>query len=369
MKKRELNLELLRIISMFIVIVFHFSDWGGLLKINTPYISPDKLLGELINIGGSFGNDIFVLISGYFLINTKFKTKKLLKIVLEVFFYSMLMYGVCLLFGIVKYNIDDLRMSLFPITYNMYWFATTYVVMYLLSPYINFILNNINKKQHLTLIIILLILVSIIPSIFVDSKMFSDNLIRFIFLYITAAYIKKYVPALNKKTTFGMATLGGVLLFGISLLYTKLGFDKYITVYNTMTTVPMLLLTISSFLFFRDLKIDNNNKIIPFFASSAFAVYLIHINRYFRVYLFNNILHIQDFYDSNTLLLAGYILIASIIIYISCSIIDFIRRKLLEEPLFKLKFLDNLFDKIDNNINIDMKVNTFISKEKEKVEI
>ena len=354
-KKRELNLELLRIIGMLAIVIFHFSDWGGLLKINIA-ISPNKLLGEFINIGGSFGNDIFILISGYFLVNSKFKTKKLLKIVLEILFYSILMYIVCVSFGIVEYNIYDVKRSIFPISYNMYWFATLYVVIYLLSPFINLVVNNINKKQHLTLIIVLGIFISVIPSILIDSNIFSDNFIRFIFLYIIAAYIKKYSKTYNKKNVLVLIIFSILTLFAISFIYTQLGIDEYITIYNNMTSVPMLLLTISTFVFFKDLKVNNESKIIPFFAKASFAVYLIHINIYFKKYLFNNILRIQKFYYVNTLYLALYILLASIIIYMVCTIIDTIRRKILEEPLFKMKAFDKFFIKIDKLLDISIKM-------------
>ena len=47
-QKREANFELLRIVSMFLIIVFHFNDWGGISNITEPV--SNKLFGIFINV-------------------------------------------------------------------------------------------------------------------------------------------------------------------------------------------------------------------------------------------------------------------------------------------------------------------------------
>ena len=86
-KKRQSNIELLRIIAILFIISFHYVYKSGYvltdLNINSLTIKSFWFLGEL-------GVNLFVLISGYFLINGKFTFKKLIKLILEVNFYYIL---------------------------------------------------------------------------------------------------------------------------------------------------------------------------------------------------------------------------------------------------------------------------------------
>lgn len=356
--KREGKFELLRVISMLGIVIFHFTDWGGLLYINN---IPNRLFGQFINIGGSLGVNLFVLISGYFLINSKFKTKKIVKIILEVWTYSVIIAIISSLLGIVNVNNSLFGKSFLPITYNMYWFATTYVGMYLLFPIINKLINSLNQKKHRNILILLGIMLSIIPTLLIDSNPFYSELIWFIYLYMIAAYIRKYDIKFmnnNKKNLIiiGILTilifLINILIIGIEL---KIGIRNAELVNYFQITKNnyfiMLILSIYVFMFFKNINIKNN-KILSTLAKSSFAVYLIHINTITRKYLFYKIIKIQNYYNANLFILITYVLIVSIIIYLFCTLVDIIRIKVIEKPIFKIKKFDKYFEKIDEIMNI-----------------
>lgn len=75
MKKsiRMSNIEILRIISIIMIIMHHY-------VLNTEAIYTEKSLNYYIShfffIGGKLGVNVFVLISGYFLVNKKKSLKK-----------------------------------------------------------------------------------------------------------------------------------------------------------------------------------------------------------------------------------------------------------------------------------------------------
>lgn len=354
-KSRQSNFELLRIISMLLIVIFHFSDWGEIIKITEPL--NNKFFGEFINIGGNLGVNLFVLISGYFLIDSKFKMKKLLKIILEVWTYSVGISLICFVFNIGDLKTKSLLQSILPISYNMYWFATTYIGMYILFPTINKFLNTTNYKEHINIIIILGIMLSVIPTFIPRAKPFNSNLMWFIYMYIIAAYIKKYDIKFinNNKKNLTIIALTTLLLFMLSVIITLIGlkikfFSNFVEHFNNMYSLPMLILSISVFIYFKNINIKNN-KIINIFARSSFAVYLIHINVLIRRYLFTDILILQNFYDKNTLILAGYVFISSISIYLICIVIDILRIKLIEEPIFRIHRFDKYIDKIDKFMN------------------
>ena len=118
-----------------------------------------------------------------------------------------------------------------------------------------------------------------------------------------------------------------------------------------MNSLPMMILSIFVFAYFKNINIQQN-KIIEILAKSSFSVYLIHLNPLIINYLFFNILKIQNFYDKNLFLLMAYVIIMSVIIYIVCTIIDNIRIQLIEKQIFKIKKLDKYVDKINQIMDI-----------------
>ncbi len=67
---RNSSIELLRIITMFMIVSCHFATHGGF-SFNPQTLSIPRFWWNVLEMGGNFGVDVFVLISGYFLINSK----------------------------------------------------------------------------------------------------------------------------------------------------------------------------------------------------------------------------------------------------------------------------------------------------------
>lgn len=84
---RQSNIELLRIISMFFVLVVHSNYMGVSILYNSPYTIETfiRFLAEAIAI---IGVNCFVLISGYFGIHLNIR--KILHFIFIVYFYSLI---------------------------------------------------------------------------------------------------------------------------------------------------------------------------------------------------------------------------------------------------------------------------------------
>lgn len=147
------------------------------------------MLYNIYQVLVKFGVNCFIIITGYFLIDSKFNRKKLLKLIGEVLFYSWtILIGVLILTN-QKIDFKSILRCVFPVTYSHYWFVTNYVILYLLSNYINKFLLNLTQREYRTLMIILLVIWCIIPSVLFGKIGFS-NLDWFILLYMIGAYIK-----------------------------------------------------------------------------------------------------------------------------------------------------------------------------------
>ena len=178
--ERKSNIELLRIISMIFIIWHHYTLHGGILYVN--YSNPNKYIAEAIYLLGKVGVNEFILISGYFLIKSKFKIKKLVKIELQILCYTLLFL---ILYIVMDKHINKkmIQQTFFPIIFNAYWFMTAYIGMYILSTFINKLIINLNKNEFKLLLIILLIMLSILPSI-TGINNFMGNLQWFIYIYM-----------------------------------------------------------------------------------------------------------------------------------------------------------------------------------------
>ncbi len=86
---RNLNIEVLRIVSMFMIIAGHAITHTNILDNISGYnFYIIKFFGIVFNVA----TNVYVLISGYLLCDKTFKIKKVFNLWFQVFFYSTLIY-------------------------------------------------------------------------------------------------------------------------------------------------------------------------------------------------------------------------------------------------------------------------------------
>ncbi len=341
---RNSAIELLRIISMIMIIFHHFALHG---KFVWTDISLSRFWYNFIYMGGKVGVDVFILISGYFLIADKgplFNVRKIIKLIGEVLFYSIVIFVIFWLFG---YNVFDdgvgslvsIIYAIFPITFSKWWFVSAYFVLYLIHPFLNKLLLSINKRKYQTLIILLVIMWSVIPT-FLHSSYASNDFIWFVTLYIIAGYARIY--GFNSKlTTKSYAILWIIFSFltylstvVLTFLSTKwsfiVGHEGYFAGQEKIST---LLISLSLFMMFATMKMKYH-KWINVIASATFGVYLIHDHPFVRSFLWMDLFKNASF--ANSLLLIPYSIFAVFSVYLICTIIDLLRQYLIERPVMSL---------------------------------
>lgn len=343
-KSRESSIELLRIISMILIVFHHFAVHGGF-EWDTSDVSVTRFWYNLIIMGGKIGVNIFVLISGYYLVNSERKKVdlyKIFKFVGQVWFYSLVIFIISLIFGwrnIADIGITSFIEALFPITFSQWWFASTYFVLYLIHPFLNKLLFSLDQSLYQKLLLILVVCWSVIPT-FTTSLYQSNSLLWFITLYAIAGYIRLY--GLNSKfSTKHYAVfllISSFLTYATSIIFTILGarwpfFASCVTYFYGQEKITVMLVSISCFMVFATLKM-NYHKWINVIASTTFGIYLIHDDPMIRqrlwIYLFKN----ADYQDS--ILLIPYSIISVALVFIVCSLIDLLRQFVIERPYMKL---------------------------------
>lgn len=357
---RHSNIELLRIIAMIMILAHHFSIHGGF-ELSADVISVNRLWLQFIQIGGKIGVNVFVLISGYFLISSKsLKINKVIKLWIQIFMYSVLIFLLFIILGIEPFEIKELIMSCFPITYSQWWFASTYFMLYLISPYINKLLNMLDKREYQRLLMLLTICWCIIPTLTAQSFQ-SNGLLWFVYLYSLAGYIKLHNPKTNiKSTTYILLSILVTILTFLSatffeLLGMKVAFFKihatfFHTMHYEMQRIPIVVISVLLFVGFLKINIGYK-RIINLVASATFGVYLIHDNRHVRPFLWETVFKNASYSESNMLI--SYSLLVIAIVYIICTIIELARIYLLEKHYIGLlNYLANVIDDYKEKLHI-----------------
>ena len=137
MKKKNLGIELLRIVAMMMVVVLHYLDKGGILQPYMDNMEPSNLFYWLLEAFALESVNVYILITGYLLADAAWKPKRLFQVVLQVYFYTILIPVVLILAGLVapgSITLYDWIRYLFPVGQECYWYISAYTVMIVFSP-------------------------------------------------------------------------------------------------------------------------------------------------------------------------------------------------------------------------------------------
>lgn len=113
------------------------------------------------------------------------------------------------------------------------------------------------------------------------------------------------------------------------------------------------------FLIFLKINIKYN-PLINQVAAVTFGIYLIHDNDILRPFVWNGLFHVAKFYTSDHL--AFHAIITALAVFTICGLVDFIRMKILDQPLFN--WLSPRIDKLEiySKGKIDRLCNYIIKK-------
>ncbi len=152
-KIRDSSIELFRIITMLIIVAHHYVVNSGLLDTITEsgFLKPNSIFLLLLGWGGKTGINCFVLITGYFMCTSKITLKKFLKLILEIEFYKILFYLIFLLTGYSEFSVKSFIKAVLPFTQLTTNFWGCYIMFFLFIPFLNILISNMTKKQHITL--------------------------------------------------------------------------------------------------------------------------------------------------------------------------------------------------------------------------
>lgn len=374
--QRKSGIELLRIICMLMIIVLHAYTYGGLNQLSNTQGGRFEVMSDFMWSFFRTPVNVFMIITGYFMskdvLDFKKSYRRIPKVYVTMLFYSILL--TVLSFIIYSNNgfspsetannltsADKLEIAtinklsgrfavysiikmFFPLLSKQWYFLTNYVIILLLSPFINKVLVEIDKKQFKILLGLLFVFLSIYPTIstmgglkeiFSTNKVlpieYGKSMISFLFMFIIGAYLKRFVKDDEKLHFKYLGYFVGLCIIDFSLYYflgnvtfNKVGFYNA-SVFGQFSNPFVILESVSIFLFFRGFQFKS--RIINYIAGTTIGIYAIHEHPLMRGFIWShNELGDPNLYNN---FLGIMFVIATIFeIFIICSVIDMARQGL-----------------------------------------
>lgn len=304
-KKRNSSIELLRIISMLLIVIFHFLSRNFNLyvisneQINQPNILSEIYLAQL----GALGVPCFMFISGYF--GIKFQQQRFNETLFQCLFYALISFiGYFIISGETEW-----QALLFV---NYWWFMTSYLTIYVLSSGINYLIENSSSKR--ILYILAFLYVTLICSIWRPASMV-NGFVTLVAIYIFARFCRLHLSNFIKEKSIFILLLLVVLkiiLIFLSFKTIHLGAITYIGSYKN----PLNILIVGFLVIIIEKKHFYSN-LINRIAHSSLSVYLLSESAFGMIFF-------SPIFPKEQFNLLSFI-IGSIIVFISIFIIDNIR--------------------------------------------
>ena len=340
---RLANFDLLRIISMFMIVSFHCVyhgnfDYSGSFTTTHWILKEFWLLGEL-------GVNLFMLITGYFMANGKFNLHKLIKIVVQLYCFNFVS---CVLNWTIELPngaslMDLLTPLVLPISQRVYWYITVYIMIYIFSPYINCFIKSISQKDFANLLMISFVLWSVFPTtlgwaIGVESDLhYYNRFIWCIFIYLLGAYIRLYsLSIINTKKaaltlTCACFFVASIAIPIIAFVNSRFNLSIEPAYFWHPNTVIMLFMSIGVFGLAKHTNVPNW-KMISILASTTTGIYMLHDGK-LRYFLWQTLFPNAQHQESPWLIL--YILLSALAVFILGALLDLGWQKATQKLIYK----------------------------------
>ena len=269
--------------------------------------------------------DLFILISGYFLCTSgKRRAVKVVELVMQVMLIGLVRYLLGCLLGREAFALKSMVGAMIPNNY----FVTIYVALYLLSPYLNVLLDRLTDKQLGKLLALWLVLFSLWPTalnIFgeVTEKWYhgmypvgtagsldGKTIVNFVTMYLLGAYLRRTQD--NQWPFTGKVQ--GLCMLGLVVLLTlmQIPCPTVARSYDNPMVIAMAVLIFTSV---RQIKLQS--RLVNTLAKSALTCFLFH--DFLLPYWIS-----QQIVTGNAAVLLLHMLLTAAVLYLLCWVVWFI---------------------------------------------
>lgn len=338
--KRQANFELLRIVAMMMIIVLHYLNKGEML---TAYATDRSAVNYAAHLTEAFcivAVNCYVLLSGYFLVESAWKPGRVVSLAAQILFYSVLIPVILICAGVIsagELSVYDWLNFVLPVETEHYWFATAYLVMYVLAPFLAEGARRVEKRTLQVVIGILVLYFSVWKSVLpvrLATDRYGYDFGWFVCLFLIAAYIRLYgLPKLERRRNAVLLYVGmclGIFLLtaGVAAAAGKVAALEYYTdMPTTYDHILCLAGAIGLFMVCKDTRLPEGRltAVIRGLAPYTFGVYLVHEHLLVR-YEWMQWLGVDNVRGS--WLFVPHMIGCVLVVYVTGTAADFVRERI-----------------------------------------
>lgn len=280
MKKRDYKLDLLRVISMIMVVIIHIANYYC-----RAFNDIDKIsyLGALIfNTISRISVPFFFMISGATLLNKKYdKGKNKERIIKKIITLSVI---TIIYFIWDKYYMNkdiNIILLLSKPERKLLWFMYAIIGIYIALPFIKCMVDKMRKEEDKLFAILWLIFNGILKYLNIGNTYLIPIISGTYYLgYFVIGYmIIKYYNYINKKRNNKLLLVMSIISFVSVIILTyfiSIDRDKHFTKLLTYSNFLIMIASLSSFIYLYFNIKDKENIIISKLSNLSFGIYLFH---------------------------------------------------------------------------------------------
>lgn len=323
---------------MIMIVAHHYLVNSGLIDaVMEAPVNGCSIVMMLFGAWGKTGINCFVLITGYFMCRSQFSWYKFIKLYLQVIFYAIIIYGIFCYTGHEIFTIGHALKIFMPFHSISDGFTSCFLAFYLFIPFLNILIQNLSKRQHMLLVALTVGIYTILSSLTISVHF--NYVTWFSVLYIVASYLRFYGDDLRiSHRQWGWLTICSILLGALSIvtiyLCKRVGIIHSLPEFflvSDSNKLFALLIGVTSFMWFKDLKI-RYSKFINTVGAATFGVLCIHANSdAMRQWLWRETVDcVGHFNTAMPLETIGYATLTVLIIFAVCAGIDYLRGRFIE---------------------------------------
>lgn len=280
MRKRDYKLDLLRVISMIMVVIIHIANYYC-----RAFNDIDKIsyLGALIfNTISRISVPFFFMISGATLLSKKYdKGKNKERIIKKIITLSVI---TIIYFVWDKYYMNkdiNIILLLSKPERKLLWFMYAIIGIYIALPFIKCMVDKMRKEEDKLFVILWLMFNGILKCLNIGNTYLIPIISGTYYLgYFVIGYmIIKYYNHINKRKNNKLLLITIILSFTIVVISTyfiSINSDKHFTKLLTYSNALIMLASLSSFIYLYFNIKNKKNIIISKLSNLSFGIYLFH---------------------------------------------------------------------------------------------
>lgn len=346
--ERNYGIDLLRCVSMLLIVVLHIYNQGGL--INAISQKETYYVNYTLCLIAAGSVNLYAMISGFVMLYGSFKPRRLISLWLQVVFWGLVLCTVGKFVLPETIGKREWIRAALPIIEKEFWYFSAYVGVFLLSPIINRGILALKQIQAFGLMLgcILLFSVCTVIGLFYQGDPFvlggGYSVLWLLVMYIVGACLQ-YIDFFRRKDVGELLLVMAICLTACILWAVLPKSEAMIKSKEQLTSYLnpiMLIFDICLFGLFSKMKLRGAfpRKLIGFLAPLTFSVYIIHVHPLCWAWLKFRFTFIADLRE---LVYIPLVLAFALAIYLACSLLDYLR-----VLLFRLLRVEKLSAAIEN---------------------